>query len=477
MAICGALAAGSTSGEADSNGVSTTLPVAEVDGLPRMDDRSVLEAWGRLVAREQNIAGIEITGPEMQRFLDGFTANLRNQPAPGNLQKAYPDIEKLARARREKLVEAIQSKNEAAAHTFFEGLKRNPGIVELPGRVWCEVVQPGTGSFPNVGQTVNVHYTATLIDGTEFGQMGPIDLVLVTNREVCRGWTAALRRIGKGGRIKLYVPPPLPETTAERWGIPPGSAMIFEIELNEIKETSVRDLEDALLPPAPEPEPPPPSGYSEAQLVECWGWVVAQQARLRQYELNEAESAGLVAGLAAGIRDASPPAEWTKVRPVLEQFLVDRRTEVRAAARHKKTEAMRALFAELKKNTNVIALPSGLRYEVVRSGHGAHPRPGQIVLVDYTARLIDGTIFDQTYNEPLHIEVGSVIDGLNEGLQQAGRGARLKLYVPPWIGYGGEDHSGVVAPIPADSTLIYDLQLLDIQDASTNTASPSERSR
>jgi FKBP-type peptidyl-prolyl cis-trans isomerase len=85
--------------------------------------------------------------------------------------------------------------------------------------------------------------------------------------------------------------------------------------------------------------------------------------------------------------------------------------------------------------------------------------------VDYTGRLLDGTIFDKTYNEPLHIEVGSVIPGWNEGIQKINRGGKIKLYVPPSLGYGTEDMSGVVAPIPADSTLIYEIELLEIREA------------
>lgn len=89
------------------------------------------------------------------------------------------------------------------------------------------------------------------------------------------------------------------------------------------------------------------------------------------------------------------------------------------------------------------------------------------MVVDYSGRLINGSVFDQTYNEPLHIEVGSVIPGWNEGIQKINRGGKLKLYIPPDLGYGNEDHSGVVAPIPANSTLIYEIELLDIQDASS----------
>src|SRR4029077_19683553 len=128
-------------------------------------------------------------------------------------------------------------------------------------------------------------------------------------------------------------------------------------------------------------------------------------------------------------------------------------------------DEMNALFAKLKKNKRVIELPDGVRYEVVKPGKGPFPKPGQTVLVDYTGRLANGTVFDQTYNEPLHIEVGSVIPGWNEGIQKIGKGGRIKLYIPPSLGYGDEDSSGVVAPIPADSTLIYEIDLLNIEDA------------
>src|SRR5204862_3285980 len=115
---------------------------------------------------------------------------------------------------------------------------------------------------------VAVHYAAHLIDGTEFSQMGPMDLVLVTNRSVCRGWIDSLQKIGPGGALRLYIPPPLSEAEASRWGIEPGSATIFDIELLNVKDTSAEDLENALLPPAPESEPPPPSGASDNAILE-----------------------------------------------------------------------------------------------------------------------------------------------------------------------------------------------------------------
>src|SRR5262245_28323872 len=94
-------------GEAGSNEVLRADSTGEAGATRQIADQRILEAWGWRLAGEQNVAGIEITRPEIQLFLDGFTAGLRDRPAPVDTVKAYPDIEKLARTRREKIVVAI----------------------------------------------------------------------------------------------------------------------------------------------------------------------------------------------------------------------------------------------------------------------------------------------------------------------------------------------------------------------------------
>ncbi len=435
--------------------------------VPAFTDQQILETWGWVMAQQQDVAGIEITKPELAVFLKGFSDNLSGRPAPDDRQKIFPDVERLARARREKLVRATVQTNEAKAKAFFDALKQNPKVVGLTNGIQYEIIQPGTGRFPILPQTVNVHYTARLVDGTEFAQMGPIDLVLVTNRSVCPGWVAALQKLKPGGAMKLYIPPPLSEEEAFSLGIEPGSARVYEIELLAVQDTSPEDLANALVPPAPEPPPPPPSGCSERQIIETWGWNAGQQTGAAKYGLAPAELTWLTRGLAAGVQGRPAPYDLPLIYPEVKKFVVERREKARQAVRLQRLDEMNALFAALKKNTNVVELPDGLRYEIIKPGGGPFPKPGQIVVVDYSGRLINGSVFDQTYNEPLHIEVGSVIPGWNEGIQKINRGGKLKLYIPPDLGYGNEDHSGVVAPIPANSTLIYEIELLDIQDASS----------
>jgi len=325
------------------------------------------------------------------------------------------------------------------------------------------VLKVGVGSCPAPEQTVNVHYVGRLVDGTDFTELGPYDLVLVKNR-LLPALFEGIQKIKKGGTIRLYVPPTKPGSDENRPGVPRGATTVYDIELLDIKNTTPDDLTNSLLPPAPDLEPAP-SGASDEQIIEAWGWTTARKAGVVDLGLTEDEHAAFLNGLTAAIKGEPSRYDVRKIHPLVEKLVRERRENVRRTHRQKRLAAMNALFVELKKNPHVAELPDGLRFEILKPGGEVKPKVGLIVRVDYTGRLLDGTIFDQTYNEPLHIEIGSVIPGWNEGIQLIGKGGRIKLYIPPSIGYGDEDMSGVVSRIPASSLLIYEIELLDIQDA------------
>jgi FKBP-type peptidyl-prolyl cis-trans isomerase len=425
----------------------------------------IIETWGWTIAREKGVAGIEISKTELATFLKGFDANLNREPPPCNLREVFPNLQQLARARREKLVQATIRRNEAEAQAFFTLLKKNTNVFELPNGLCYEILKPGSGPGPKPAQTVNLHYFGHLLDGTEFAEFGPLDTILVTNRAVCRGWVDALQKLNRGGKMKLHVPPPLSEREAEGLGIEPGSAMVFDIELFDIKDTLPQDLADATMPPAPEGEPPLAAGHGDLQLMEAWGWSVAQQTQAGRFGFGKDEIAALTKGLAAGIEGRPAPQDLSQIYPEIKRFVNNCHERVRLADRQKQLDEMNALFAGLKKNTNVVELPDGLRYEILKPGRGPSPKPGQIVIVDFTGCLVNGTVFDRTDNEPLHVEVGSMTRGFNEGIQKINAGGRIRLYVPPELGFGGVATSGDVAAIPPDSTLIYDIELQHMEDA------------
>ena len=439
---------------------------------PALTRAQILETWGWLIAQQQDLAGIQLSEKERSVFLHGFSRNTRGLPAPCDMRKAFADLEKLAKARREKLVIERTRQNVADAETFFTRLRNNTNVTISASRIGYEILKPGASEHPVRGQTVQVHYVGRLLDGTEFVQMGPFELVLVTNH-VSPGLFEGIQQVGRGGALKIYIPPPLPEGDEFRLGVPPGSAIVYELELLDFKNTAPEDLANSLLPPAPEPSPPPPSGYSQTKLIEAWGWNVAQQTPASTFGLNDPDLRALLQGLEAGVQNQPAPVDLARGLPEAQKWVRENKEQIRLAMKRKRLDEMNAFFTRLKKNKHVLETPTGLRCEVLKPGIGPHPRPGQIVVVEYTGRLLDGTVFDRTDNEPLHIQVGLVVPGWNEGIQHVAKGGRIKLYIPPSIGYGDENCSGVISSIPGGSVLLYDIRLLDIQDASTDDPHPA----
>ena len=105
---------------------------------------------------------------------------------------------------------------------------------------------------------------------------------------------------------------------------------------------------------------------------------------------------------------------------------------------------------------------SGLRYEVLVAGKGAKPTAESTVKVHYEGTLIDGTVFDSSYErgEPIEFPLSGVIKGWTEGLQLMPVGAKYKLYIPYELGYG---ERGAGQNIPPFATLIFTVELLEIK--------------
>ncbi len=108
---------------------------------------------------------------------------------------------------------------------------------------------------------------------------------------------------------------------------------------------------------------------------------------------------------------------------------------------------------------------SGLQYSVIKEGDGAIPKKEDNVKCHYTGTLIDGTKFDSSVDrgQPAEFPVGGVIPGWTEALQMMKVGSKYKLFIPPELAYGPSGRPG----IPANSALIFEVELLDIVKAAT----------
>ena len=122
-----------------------------------------------------------------------------------------------------------------------------------------------------------------------------------------------------------------------------------------------------------------------------------------------------------------------------------------------------AFLAENTSKAGITTLPSGLQYEVITEGTGAKPSLKSSVTTHYHGTLINGTVFDSSYQrgQPATFPVNGVIAGWTEALQLMPEGSKYRLYIPSDLAYGKR---GAGRDIPGDTALIFDVELLKVNN-------------
>lgn len=128
----------------------------------------------------------------------------------------------------------------------------------------------------------------------------------------------------------------------------------------------------------------------------------------------------------------------------------------------------------------VITTDSGLMYKIENAGNDNHPGEYDTVVVHYSGKLVDGKEFDSSYarNQPATFPLNGVIHGWTEGLQLIGEGGKIKLVIPPELGYGDNNLPGIGdrPGIGPQSTLVFDVELIKIQNDDDEEEATEEES-
>lgn len=154
-------------------------------------------------------------------------------------------------------------------------------------------------------------------------------------------------------------------------------------------------------------------------------------------------------------------AEMTEVQAqgMVQEFM----KEQQEIAGHEVREAGEKFLAENAKRDGVTTTASGLQYEVLTEAIGQKPVATDSVRCHYEGRLIDGTVFDSSYQrgEPTSFPLQGVIKGWTEGLQLMSLGSKFRFFIPYTLAYGAQGAGGAIPPYAA---LVFDVELLGINE-------------
>ncbi|WZP00598.1 FKBP-type peptidyl-prolyl cis-trans isomerase [Isosphaeraceae bacterium EP7] len=170
---------------------------------------------------------------------------------------------------------------------------------------------------------------------------------------------------------------------------------------------------------------------------------------------------GLKDGL-AGTKAALTDEEINEAFKAFSAAMQTKAQATMAAVAGKNKKEGEAFLAANKSKEGVKTLPSGLQYKVLKNGTGKTPKATDTVSAHYAGRLLDGTEFDSSIKrgEPADFPVNGVIPGWIEALQLMKVGSKWQLFIPSEMAYGERGQ----ATIPPNSVLIFDVELLGIQD-------------
>ncbi len=203
------------------------------------------------------------------------------------------------------------------------------------------------------------------------------------------------------------------------------------------------------------------NGSADMAPPALFGFMVAQQVGLDDLGFSDEEKALFLEGMEQGLADGSMEDIQDQL-PRLQQFLQERAEAAQAEAAEELAASQAEVIEELENDPDVIADPSGFYYEIIESGDDVRANEEDTVLVHYKGSLVDGAIFDSSYDrgQPATFPMGGVIPGFSGGLSKIGQGGEVRIYIPSELGYGQTPPQG--SGIPPGAMLVFDAELIAV---------------
>lgn len=196
----------------------------------------------------------------------------------------------------------------------------------------------------------------------------------------------------------------------------------------------------------------------EEQLFLLYAWYLVFSNRIDMIELSDKEKQAFLVGINLGLQKRSLTG-WEDRMPEVRKLMDERWQPVFEQLQRERKAQTVELFADLANREEVVKTPSGLFYELVSEGTGKFATDSDVVNAEFTARLIDDTVFETTEGRgPIPLVLANMVPGVREGLKYVREGGIIKLWVPSELGFGSEETQG----IPADSALLFEFTVHEV---------------
>ncbi|MDR0743440.1 MAG: FKBP-type peptidyl-prolyl cis-trans isomerase [Tannerella sp.] len=173
--------------------------------------------------------------------------------------------------------------------------------------------------------------------------------------------------------------------------------------------------------------------------------------------IKELKIEDFIKGVNDVLSEKTPEISYDEAKQIMNVYFV----KLQAEQIQLNKEAGEEFLRINRKKAGVVALPSGLQYEILKKGTGARPGATDKVKCHYHGTLVNGTVFDSSVQrgEPAVFGVSQVIPGWVEALQLMETGSKWRLFIPSELAYGERGAGDAIGP---NSTLVFDVELLDI---------------
>ncbi len=219
-------------GSEEPTAAADTTPAALA---PKVTETEIMETFGWFMTARLGLAELRFTDAQVAAFLRGVELASKGLETPHDLKTVGPVMDEFISERQNAALERSRQTNLVAGAQFFNAIKKRPGIMSTESGLCYEILQKTDGPVPTVADTVMINYTGMLLNGQVFDssakQGGAVILPL---ESAMAGWSEGIQKIGEGGKIKLYIPNDLAFGDKSAGEIPPGSSLIFEIELLKV---------------------------------------------------------------------------------------------------------------------------------------------------------------------------------------------------------------------------------------------------